>query len=107
MTAVLDRPTTIRPATKQEFIDALRSGKYEQCRGSMQLPGNKVCAVGLYHIISGDGKFNALMGASNILGIPIGIYARIFDLNDSGKTFSELADLFETNLSDDFKTFSY
>lgn len=107
MPAVLDRPTEIKPATKQEFIEALRSGKYEQCRGSMFGGGNRFCAIAVYHVISGDDTFNALVGANQILGIPINVYAKIFNLNDANKTFEELANIFALHLKEDFSSLDY
>lgn len=107
MPAVLDRPTSIKPATKEEFITALRSGNYEQCTNGSMKNGNQVCAMMVFHTISNDPEFNTILGNESILGIPLKIYGRIVHLNDSGVSFSKLADILETHLSDDFKTLSY
>jgi hypothetical protein len=102
MQTTVERPIELKPATKQEFIEALRSGKYEQCHGSLYDGGNRRCAIAVYHIISGDPTFDAPVGSRQILGIPITVYAKIFKLNDRGLSFNKIADILEEKLAEDF-----
>lgn len=110
MTVSTPVQTVVSPAktvTKQDFINALRSGEYEQNTDGRMQAGHKVCAMMVFHALNGDRTLNANVGETTIFNFPISIYNRIATLNDSGKTFLELSDILETHLSDDFQSFSY
>jgi hypothetical protein len=99
--------TVLRPskiATKQEFIQALRSGQYEQCNEVMKNDAGQRCALGVFHAISGDPDVNDFR-ASDIF--PAKVFSKIALLNDIGKTFNEIADLLEIGLSEDLQSFHY
>jgi hypothetical protein len=93
--------------TKQDFINALRSGEFEQNTDGRMQAGHKMCAMMVFHALNNDRQLNGPVGDKQIFNFPIRIYNRITELNDSGMTFLELADIIETHLSDDFSSFSY
>lgn len=102
--------TTISPVktvTKQDFINTLRSGEYEQNTDGRMQNGHKMCAMMVFHVLNHDHDLHGPIGDKQIFNVPIRIYNKIAELNDSGKTFLELADIIETGLSEDFQHFSY
>jgi len=97
----------VKTVTKQDFINALRSGEYEQNTDGRMQNGHKMCAMMVFHVLNGDRQLNGPVGDKQIFNFPIRIYNRITELNDSGMTFLELSDILETHLSNDFQSFSY
>jgi hypothetical protein len=101
--------TAIRKVTKQDFINELRTGKYDQLSdGRMMDDEGRVCAMMVWHKLNGDDKLNApLGGESHTFGIPHSIYDRITELNDSKHGFHIIADILEQFMSDDLQTLNY
>lgn len=83
--------------TKVDFINALRSGVYQQCYGSMRDKDGAYCAMGVYHAIHGD---HIVDDITISLKINAYVFNKIADLNDSGATFDEIAGYLE-GISDD------
>lgn len=94
--------TLVKTTLKQQWLEVLRSGQYDQCHGSMGDSNKTYCAMGLLHVSMGDPYFEKL---TNL--VPNKIFTTVADLNDSGHTFSQIADLIETRLSDDLQSFQY
>ena len=42
----------VKTVTKQEFINALRSGEYEQNTDGRMMAGSKMCAMMVFHALS-------------------------------------------------------
>lgn len=99
---------------KANWLKALRSGEYEQCKGRLRL-GNGYCCVGVLCNISGQGKWMEGQILRNLqeyvylgkrISYPIGpklidnvaVNDAIVNMNDGGKSFAEIADYLETNL---------
>lgn len=97
----------VKTVTKQDFINALRSGEYEQNTDGRMQAGPKMCAMMVFHALNDDRALNGPVGDKQIFGIPMRIYNRIAELNDFGVSFLELSDIIETHLSDDMQSFSY
>lgn len=95
--------TKTKFASKEQFISALRSSEYIQCKGLMKA-GPAHCAMGVYHAISGDPEINSMEPS---LSFATRVFNQIAFLNDSGLTFSQISDILEVYLSDDFQSFDY
>ena len=108
------------------WVEALRSGKYEQTRGKLKMD-ESYCCLGVLCEISGLGKFSQKVRNGIIsFVLPSGeicrstlpdevldwadmsdslgnfndsdVYATLSLLNDNGKTFLEIADIIELNI---------
>lgn len=98
----------------KKWVEALRSGKYEQGQLALQ-NGNKFCCLGVACEVSGlkvnrhdTGAIQGVILPFNVkkwLGLightgghlnSEGQFETLSGLNDNGKTFSELADLIES-----------
>jgi hypothetical protein len=97
---------------KQKWVEALRSGKYEQ--GQRQLrKGDKYCCLGVlchvmggrfngvaqwlperYRIAAGLDKPNPIVSVTNEQGRSMSLAV----LNDAGRPFTEIADIIEEQL---------
>jgi hypothetical protein len=97
----------VKTVTKQDFINALRSGEYEQNTDGRMQAGPKMCAMMVFHALNHDRTLSAPVGDKAIFNIPMRIYNKIAELNDNGMTFLELADILSVHLSEDFQNFSY
>ena len=99
------------PALKAKWVEALRSGEYEQGRGALLRDG-RYCCLGVLCVVSGrkiDGE-NSISGVSagetyDLLGAITGLNDRFDELtnrNDgigySMKSFADLADYIEANI---------
>lgn len=104
---------------KQKWIDALRSGKYEQGTGSLEDNG-KYCCLGVLAVVGelaerrahspsgrthfywGDGVFTSSTfpdSACLKVGLWNGVYGMLMHMNDSDKkSFAEIADWIEENI---------
>ena len=96
---------------KQKWVEALRSGKYEQGQGTLK-SNNKYCCLGVLYDISeepwNDGGFNSYTkentsghlgrGFSASVGLNFSQQYKLSSMNDNGKTFSEIADYIEKEL---------
>ena len=91
--------------TIQKWVDALRSGKYKQAKGTLHdAKTGGFCCLGVYcKVITKDSKaylgsgsegpeeaydkFNSLLGHK--------LKNELIQMNDTGKTFDEIADVLE------------
>jgi hypothetical protein len=91
---------------KQLWVDALRSGEFEQAIGAYVTNDGKKCAVGvLGAVVSGSREFYTVLAATEDYTKAIGkkslpgeFLNAIFGMNDNGSTFSEIADYIDANL---------
>ena len=92
-------------ALKEEWIEALRDGRYRQGRQFFRC-GDRYCAMGVLHELRG-GEWRgdqALLNADHWVDSfePVGVDAdsahTIALMNDNGSSFEEIADFIETNL---------
>ena len=110
---------------KKKWLEALRSGKYKQCNGTLCYDG-RYCCLGVAGKVAGmrdstlqlndsfdadvkqDGRSwwigslkNMKRKIPNILhgdGDSDVVVSTLIDMNDTGKSFSEIADYIEENL---------
>jgi hypothetical protein len=101
----------MNPELKAKWVEALRSGKYEQCRRALH-DGVGFCCLGVYGDVRGIprasllhhkgavGPYDDTAAALNPLDeIPtVLVRHTLADLNDAGKSFAEIADWIERNL---------
>lgn len=107
---------------KAKWIEALRSGKYEQGKSQLRTLNDKYCCLGILCTLRTDGEWKqwcepdedglAEIGCWEFKGnsewldgsylLEIGMTSEeesaLADMNDSGKTFAEIADYIEKNL---------
>lgn len=107
---------------KQKWLDALRSGQYEQGRGTMRTEDNKFCCLGVLCDLLDPGEWeqgpftNAYffdgmrdlpstrvkkrVGLLGLLGPHDGVspVSKLAGMNDSGYSFTQIADWIEENL---------
>lgn len=104
---------------KKLWIDALRSGKYSQTQGRLRIEDSYCCLgvicdllvpdewefahineeTGLTHYTTRGNAHDVLPGSlADILGIDWDTQNKLVDINDSGKSFLEIADWIEKNL---------
>lgn len=92
---------------KEKWITALRSGEYKQCKH--QLHNNwGHCCLGVAEIVLGlkteDNEGFILLGKkfpkaiTGTVNNNLVVATLAFEMNDSGKSFEEIADWIETNL---------
>jgi len=109
------------PEIKRKWVEALRSGEYEQTSGLLRTSGNKFCCLGVLWDLKGDGwgpisdtdgprRPYTMKGKRNVgcaflsdnfekrVGLSFGTTAELMGMNDSGKTFDEIADWIEKEL---------
>lgn len=95
---------------KAKWVAALRSGNYKQAQGKLQ-DGDALCCLGVLREIVTPGSTESRGGQNqmpvqaviNALGIPLYVgdsdaliaAATFSEMNDSGKSFSEIADAIE------------
>lgn len=107
------------------WVEALRSGQYEQAQKQLRSIDNKFCCLGVlcelvgirahleinqnrmsYYHYEGNSDFlpnsvKTTVGMASLNGGVIilseGIVTNLADLNDDGKTFAEIADIIEQN----------
>lgn len=99
------------PELKRKWVEALRSGKYRQCRNELYDGNGGFCCLGVaQHIFTGklppkrwnesDGRptppaLDRLRDNGNGSG---NVLTTLAHMNDHGKTFPEIADWIEANL---------
>lgn len=106
----MKKKVELNPDVKQRWIEALRSGKYEQGQGRLR-DGDRYCCLGVLCEIEGlvyDGEVYYWEGKGTDALVPYGfgrninldtdIEEQLAKMNDSGKPFSEIADFIEENL---------
>jgi hypothetical protein len=102
--------TSQLPANIRVWVEALRSGEYRQCKGSLH-KGKGFCCLGVYAVVSGISNPEDMLACRRGDEGPFEVYEAIRDqlysyvvengieMNDSGKTFSEIADMIEREYS--------
>lgn len=95
------------PAFKKRWLEALRSGKYEQGNAALR-EDNRFCCLGVAADIAcnlewqrhWDSCYSICCDTAFISGsdIPHHVQADLADRNDSGISFLEIADYIEENL---------
>lgn len=109
----------INEKLKKKWVDALRSGKYEQGRGELRSTDDTYCCLGVlcdvidpanwqrvynekrsvYHYYYGSALVSLPTSLSDEISLSFTDRNTLMSMNDSGvKTFSEIADWIETNL---------
>lgn len=103
----------MNPEIKAKWLEALRSGKYQQIRGRLRsINGDAYCCLGLLCEITGGMPDEDWEKNSQSISLPVlcdsGLYvskddylcaARILSSrNDSGFSFEQIADWIEANL---------
>ena len=85
---------------KNVWIEALRSGDYEQGRGLYKDNDGCYCAVGILNEILSGGNPYSRAGTDVIDSMPQrhSVWNVITKMNDDGKSFNEIADWIEENL---------
>lgn len=100
--------TITKPATKSDFIKALKSGNYKQLSdGRLFDSEGRVCAMMVWHALNGDNELVAYVGNNTTFGLSHAVYDRIADLNDQGYSFEQLAGIVTEFVSDDLQSISY
>jgi len=108
-------------ANARKWVKALRSGKYEQARGALRVE-DAFCCLGVACDISGLGKWEEYRLYQQYLGQQIFLPHAVKEwlglqdcfgslshpwslaaLNDSGRSFNEIADIIEGNSEKLFK----
>jgi hypothetical protein len=100
----------VNPELKAKWVEALRSGKYQQARGKLR-KGEKFCCLGVLCDLVDSSKWSRsrwdgeLRLPPNPLIVELGITTQfsyysteLSNMNDKGKTFPEIADYIEANL---------
>lgn len=91
------------PKAKAEWLTALRGGEYTQGRGSLGDPVHGYCCLGVFCVANGI-DFNAddtghWSGPPELLdSIPEPLREQLWEMNDNGRTFREIADFIEERL---------
>ncbi len=103
------------PKLKKSWIEALRSGKYQQGPGRLRAcHGEAFCCLGVLHDIKSGGKWDKSLGVyylsgtkhcsilpGNVYGLPDCLQGKLVGMNDQGTPFPEIADWIETNVPED------
>ncbi|EKS37796.1 hypothetical protein [Afipia clevelandensis] len=89
---------------KKKWIEALRSGEYEQGRNYFEKAG-KFCCLGVLCKVAGKPTTRAEDDVGNWhfaeTTLPLGMDMRLATLNDKGSSFSEIADYIEAKIPAD------
>lgn len=94
----------LNTVVREEWVKALRSGEYRQCRGKRHDKKGRHCAVGVlevvYKSLTGEDLRGIYEYADKLSGIdPLDelTYSlhSVDELNDNGKSFKEIADYIE------------
>lgn len=106
--------TKMNPELKAKWIEALRSGKYQQAKARLRTAESRFCCLGVLAEVQGatwdhfDCPFiagemvRAKMGdwlKDNAAGgLTMGQQTRLSDMNDTGSSFAQIADYIEEHL---------
>ena len=89
---------------KDDWVKALRSGEFEQCRDDLA-DGYRFCCIGVGYQVSGrdcdeiSEEDDPTAKAASTLGLPNDITDRLIAMNDKEKmSFSEIADYIEREI---------
>lgn len=97
-------------ANRRKWVEALRSGKYEQGEGCLRDSNGRYCCLGVLtelagapYVDFGDGGGFESKQARDFVGlaqtggyIHQGIASSLWSMNDGGATFAEIADIIES-----------
>ena len=98
---------------KVKWLEALRGGKYKQCKGRLRDTSNGFCCLGVLADVNGESwgvqKFDRieLEGTDDLegttywangTGLRMSQASTLAKLNDAGKSFSQIADHIEEKL---------
>ena len=88
---------------KRKWVQALRSGKYEQTKGLLKSPDGAFCCIGVLGAIqSMDFKIKDLRSSTIMSKYSAGLSTisqlKLANMNDEGRSFAEIADYIEANL---------
>lgn len=94
----------MEPELKRKWVDALRSGKFERGNGRLKADSKYCCLGVLRHIANPRDKRRAahahLLHSDQLaeFGLSNSEQTKLADMNDNGKTFSEIADYIEKRI---------
>ena len=97
----------MEPELKRKWVDALRSGKFEQGKTKLEENGRYCCLGVLRHIVDPkDMRYQPALGGGSLLngeqlkeyGLTSDEQITLSTINDRGKPFSEIADYIEEHL---------
>lgn len=93
----------MNPDMKAKWIEALRSGKYQQGRNRLITESGRYCCIGVgAKVLFPEFEFNpdtATVCAAEKLGLTGGQQQGLVEMNDfQDKSFAEIADYIEKNL---------
>lgn len=108
---VVAADTRMDAELKTKWVAALRSGEYEQCRGKLH-DGLGYCCLGVFGVVIGIPRADLILrsaftgaagnNAPELMRLaeikPAYEKTTLVSMNDSGKTFPEIADYIEANL---------
>lgn len=86
---------------KAKWVEALRSGKYQQCRKQyFDRKADAHCCLDVLAVVNqGEQARGTVTFHRNVEDkLPIDQLENLVDMNDGGKTFPEIADWIEQNL---------
>lgn len=91
---------------KRKWIEALRSGEYRQARMVLRDAMHRMCCLGVLATVQGCQWEFVPIDERNVINLPFGLNAGIShsvrlalaEMNDSGKSFKEIADYIEKHL---------
>lgn len=100
---------------KQKWVEALRSGEYPQCQGMLHSKDGGYCCLGVAATVAGykidrhrdevvrpNGSIDeSSYGALEDFGLLSSVRGPLIEMNDRGKSFAEIADYIEANISSD------
>lgn len=93
------------PLTKEEcqvWVDALRSGKYEQCEGFLRTDspncGTRFCVLGVLEEAVGKARDDMDLQRLHDDVLPSYLQEELYEQNDADVSFLELADHIEAHL---------
>jgi hypothetical protein len=84
-------------SAKTLWVQAMRSGDFEQCTGRRKNVLGQFCAIGLLsHIVTDDRRVSTpICVLSDITGMPGYLLSHVVSMNDTGASFEEIADTVE------------
>ena len=97
----------------QKWLEALRSGDYQQCQQQLT-DGRGYCCLGVYAVINGidipvpnygahDDEIEANRSSYKEMGklIPYAVFSKGISMNDDGNSFAEIANMIEEYYTND------
>ena len=78
----------------KKWIDALRSGHYEQCQGQLKYRDSH-CCLGVLAEVHGEASWTATDHELDEDTLPINIQYDLIEMNDNDHTFEEIAEHIE------------